>query len=441
MVVTAGQLVFIKLDHFKPPWRQAVVLSEKGRFFALAVRVTSGETNEEAARLFSHYECEGCHFMLVQGQQSQMREQCSHAMRGLEVAAGSVKAAGLVALQQDDLNYATASEDISAGAQASAGITPQALVEDSSEEDPDEEDGSADEIMQLLRKAKKAAPGGATSSEKPKSGNLKKSSRYALLTAGKSNEKLASSNGIETLLQQSINSVQPELASQSLNAMVSMELLKVLRGKSGKKSSSSVLAPDDEQEDSDASSLDSSSSTGKRGGASRAMKEYRRGHKAMRKNPMKHVRRYIKEVEYHLGASAETAYNLSDFTRKLNWGNQRTLLRVHFALSEILQTLLKNQPEQAALELVQLLRAVHQTNLDRGSWRASWLLLRYADPIETPKFGGEPQDLERVAGYLNALQKLEKRAKGLGKGDQEEGGGKGKKGKQNPKKQAEETAM
>ena len=245
MVVTAGQLVFIKLDHFKPPWRQAVVLSEKGRFFVLAVRVTS-------ARLFSHYECEGCHFMLVQGQQSQMREHCSHAMRGLEVAAGSVKAAGLVALQQDDLNYATASEDISAGAQASAGITPQALVEDSSEEDPDEEDGSADEIMQLLRKAKKAAPGGATSSEKPKSGILK-SCRYALLTAGKSNEKLASSNGIETLLQQAINSGQPELASQSLNAMVSMELLKVLRGKSGKKSSSSALAPD-EQEDSDASS-------------------------------------------------------------------------------------------------------------------------------------------------------------------------------------------
>ena len=69
MVVTAGQLVFIKLDHFKPLWRQAVVLSEKGRFFVLAVRVTSGETNEEAARLFSHYECEGCHFML-QGQYS-----------------------------------------------------------------------------------------------------------------------------------------------------------------------------------------------------------------------------------------------------------------------------------------------------------------------------------------------------------------------------------
>ena len=31
---------------------------------------------------------------------------------------------------------------------------------------------------------------------------------------------------------------------------------------------------------------------------------------------------------------------------------------------------------------------VSADNLDRGSWRASWLLLRYADPIETPKFGG-----------------------------------------------------
>ena len=52
MGLKAGQLVFIKLDHFVPPLRQAVVLTEKGRFFVLAVRVTAGEKNEEAARLF-----------------------------------------------------------------------------------------------------------------------------------------------------------------------------------------------------------------------------------------------------------------------------------------------------------------------------------------------------------------------------------------------------
>jgi hypothetical protein len=62
--------------------------------------------------------------------------------------------------------------------------------------------------------------------------------------------------------------------------------------------------------------------------------------------------------------------------------------------------LLQNKPELAALELVQLLRAIHQTCLDQGSWKASWLLLRYQDPVDVPRFGGEPQDLERVAGYL-----------------------------------------
>ena len=64
-------------------------------------------------------------------------------------------------------------------------------------------------------------------------------------------------------------------------------------------------------------------------------------------------------------------------------------------------------------------------------------MLRYPDPMEVPKFGGEPQDLELVAGYLNALQKLEKRSKNFNKGDHEEEGGKGKKGKGNKKKQEE----
>ena len=99
---------------------------------------------------------------------------------------------------------------------------------------------------------------------------------------------------------------------------------------------------------------------------------------------MRHVKRYIKEVEGHLGATKETAYALSDYTRRLSWGRQRTLLRVHFAVSEVLQTLLRNQPEQAAVELVQLLRAVHQCSLDQGSWKTAWLLLRYTDPVEVP---------------------------------------------------------
>ena len=158
----------------------------------------------------------------------------------------------------------------------------------------------------------------------------------------------------------------------------------------------------------------------------------------IRRNPMKHVKKNIREVEHHLGATRQTPYQLSDYTRRLNWGKQKSLLRTHFAVSEILQTLLQSKPEQAALELVQLLRTLHQTCLDNGSWKASWLLLRFSDPIEVPKFGGEPQDLERVAAYLQAMEKLEKRSKGLGKGDQDEDAGKGKHGKGNNKKKQSE---
>jgi hypothetical protein len=35
----------------------------------------------------------------------------------------------------------------------------------------------------------------------------------------------------------------------------------------------------------------------------------------MRKNPLKHVRRYIKEVEEQLGVTSESSYKLVDYTR------------------------------------------------------------------------------------------------------------------------------
>lgn len=237
------------------------------------------------------------------------------------------------------------------------------------------------------------------------------------------------------LLQQSLASGSIALTPENVNALISMELLKTLKSQP-KKSKSPGRSEDPDCSD---SSLESSSSHGKKGGASRAMRSYRRGHRSMRKNPGRHVRRYIREVEECLGATRDTPYQLSDYTRRLNWGKQKTLLRIHFAISEALQTLLRNQTELAALELVQILRAVHQTCLDNGSWKASWLLLRYQDPVDVPRFGGEPQELERVAAYMDALQKLKKRSKGISKGDQEDDAAKGKRGKGNAKKKNDEA--
>jgi hypothetical protein len=175
----------------------------------------------------------------------------------------------------------------------------------------------------MLQKARKLGAERDSSSGKDRRGRPTKSrSRYQLFEekATGSQRKKASTSGLEALLQQNIAAGSNALSPENVNLMAQMELLKALKGKSKKKKLSSAQG---DQDDSDCSSLESSSSHGKRGGASRALREYRRGHREMRRHPKKHIRRYIKEVEHHLGATKDTPYQLSDDTKRLNWGKSR----------------------------------------------------------------------------------------------------------------------
>ena len=192
---------------------------------------------------------------------------------------------------------------------------------------------------------------------------------------------------------------QTELSAANINALISMELLQTLQSKDRKRSRTSSVAGSNCSEE---SSLESSSSHGKKGGASRALRAHRQGHREMRRNPLKHVKRYVQQLESHIRATKETACALSDFTRRLNWGKQRTLQRVHFALSEILQALYIEKPTRPGSAGTNAIASggAPVCSLDQGSWNKACLLPRYPDPIETPRFGGEPQELERVAaGY------------------------------------------
>lgn len=56
-------------------------------------------------------------------------------------------------------------------------------------------------------------------------------------------------------------------------------------------------------------------------------------------------------------------------------------MRYHYALSEVLQSLLTGNPDRAALQVTQLLSATHQVALGGGEWRTAWLLLDMADPL------------------------------------------------------------
>ena len=102
MGLKEGTTAFLKLEDFEPPWRQAVLLANPGSVKKLifAVRVTATETRSAESSGFSFFECSEEKFMLVEGQQSQIRNNCPRELRGLEVAPQRIFAAGKETLEQ-----------------------------------------------------------------------------------------------------------------------------------------------------------------------------------------------------------------------------------------------------------------------------------------------------------------------------------------------------
>ena len=70
----------------------------------------------------------------------------------------------------------------------------------------------------------------------------------------------------------------------------------------------------------------------------------------MRKRLLRHVRRYIEEVESVIGVSPEVPYHISDYTKRINWNKQKSLMRVQFAVSELLEWIFKGKHNISALQ-------------------------------------------------------------------------------------------
>lgn len=399
-----GDTAYLKIDTFTPGWRQGLVVRRVNRkgSFLLACRVLEAEIRRAEV---STFKAEGALFMLVEGKMDQLRVQCSSPHRALEADIAPLMTAAEALLGEDNLQYMTASEELP---EPEMQKPRKATVTGETSEESSESDSGDDPVMKMLLQAQKTGRGKGSNSESGAKPAVEKKQRYPMLNAKK--EVVETSGvGIERILAQSLAAgSQDQVANNSLNALVSLELLRTLKGKNKVSSSRNLNLSQDDSEDSSSGSS-SGHRSGKPRGVGKALRDFRQGHRQMRKRPLRHVRRYIREVEEVLGANSEVAYNLSDFTKRLQWGKQKTLMRVHFALSELLQTLLKGKSEQAALQCVQLLRATYQSCLDNGGWKAAGLLLQHADPLERPRFGGEANQLEQVASYLKALQELEKK--------------------------------
>eukprot|EP00438_Fugacium_kawagutii_P015755 Skav233444 [mRNA] locus=scaffold1486:342746:344071:- [translate_table: standard] len=423
-----GDTTFIRLEGFQPEWRQAAVISlGPGGKLLLAVRA---EADELELQTYSSFELasERGKFILVEGDTKRIRSSCPFPYKSLEVEGKKLLTNARVLEEQESVTFATASEDLpEKEARGKASLKP---LDVGSQSESSEESGESDEgIAGLLRRAERLQRDKGISSEQ-REGKKKKKDRYPLLENKGASQQLA-------LPRSSLDDLLPRVAAAGsphnvdLNALIQLEVLKELRGRSRSKKSRQ-----EEEDGQSMSSRDSSSSMeGERlRGAGKALRAYRRARRHKRRNPLKYVKRYIKDVEDQLGVTDQSAYKLIDFTKRLQWGKFKTLMRFHYALSEILQELLRGKADQASLQVTQLLRATHQAALDNGEWKTAWLLLDMPDPVEKPRFGGEVQDLETVAAYVKAMHDLEKKSKAWGpqKPQEDEEGnpkGKGKKGR------------
>ena len=434
-----GETVYLKLEDFTPPWRQAVVLRQTGKKLVLAVRVLAGEITDKTDSL-SFFVAGSQNFILVEGDLDRVRSQCAATHRALEIEVALILQRSQELLDSDTLQFVTASDDLGEPQKSNLGVERNLLkqaLDSDSEEFGDSEEDEPDEVIRLLNKAKKMKHEKASGSEKQKGAEDRRRTRYTLLDKKeKTNE---TPSGLDRIMETMKEDAMLGSQKLDINALLQMEILRELRGKQ-RRSKSSRSSRSDKSQSSDSNSSSSSSQTREKlKGAGKALKAFRRGKKEMRKHPLKHVKRYIKEVEENLGANRNTPYQLSDYSRRISWGKMKTLQRVHFAASEILQTVLKGRSELAALQLTQLLRATHQCCLDQGSWQTAWLLMDMVDPLERQKFGGEIQEIEVVASYVRAMQDLERRnKKQQTDGEEDRKNGKGKNGKGKKKEEATE---
>lgn len=346
------------------------------------------------------------------------------------------KGRSLLTAADQDAMFATASEELEETHPAGARSSARVLVEDdeeSSSSNPDADDPETDAFLaKLLERSKQNKPVSGGSGDKTasvrKARDKRSKAKYAVFAkkgveesgdSSSSDEPAKASFEVRDLMQlvgKKGGNVDPLQAIALQHILASdKDSSKKRRGrkkKSRRKASSSS---------SSASSGVSSQDKGLRGSA-RALARYRKNSTRMWRKPMRHVKRYIAEVEEELGAD-ETPYNLWDYTKRIPFGRQKGLYRMHHLASHILKKLLNDDPEGAALMTVLTLRCLHQTALDGGNWELGWLITTLKDPLARKKWGGEAQDLEAAADYLRAVQDLEKRSKQLSwkpKDDEEE---------------------
>lgn len=435
---------FVKLvDSERPAWREALLLGFSNGWLQLLIRargrsdIPEGMTQTEiSGKVFYLLGCPPNKFMAFCEGKECLR---------LDTDLQELQSKGQECLaSENEMVFLSAGESTKEESQKKKRSTrrsrPSFKKESSSEEEDSEKSSSensdlGDALAQLKKKWQEKGTPGAR-----RSGAEKRSGRHSLLQL-KDKETVSHHQGRDLMLKTVATEQDP------LRAWVTLQVYKDLqRGQRHRRSHQDSWSDDNE-------SSGSASSSGKekykKPGGARAVENFEAAKRKMKKNPLRYVRRFVKDLERELGAEGRP-FRIHEGSKRIPWGKQKTLQRCYHMFAEVLELMLREKWERAALQVVLCLKSVHQTALDNGDWSVSWMLTHLSDPISKAKFGGSMEELSQVTSYLRSMAELEKNTEKLrsasswggpsGSADQPEGGGKKdtkKKGKGKGKKSDE----
>jgi hypothetical protein len=408
MAACVGQVNFVHLsDSFaEPRWREALVVGQKEEWLQLVVRARSSSEIPEGV---SQFTLQQRTFFLLECPATELRVVGATHHLQLEALVSDLIQRGKNIIETDsELIYATASEPERKKKAPAPSRLPRRQSAENSDSESSSTENENDDLGRMLSGLKKNWQGGGTgkgkSSKEPK--DFSTSRRFAYLNKDKDSKQKRSEDADPMLkIFDSLNtSGDPIRALLAVQLAQSMEAKK-RRSKHRRKSSSSSRSAGSHSETSD---TDSSQGPGKRrvSGHAKTVDNYLEGKRRMFRRPLHHVRKYVREVERTLGAT-DRPFRLSEMGRRIQWGKQKSLQRVHYMLSEILELMVRGKMDRACLQTVLCLRSIHQAAIDQD-WSVAWMVSHLEDVFSKPKWGGEINELANVTAYLRSMAELER---------------------------------
>ena len=143
----------------------------------------------------------------------------------------------------------------------------------------------------------------------------------------------------------------------------------------------------------------------------KAVVSLNRMHQRIHERPSRVCAEFEREVVEELGIVSGQSWTLKDYDRRQPWGKFKGLLRCAQMDVAAYELIRNGEPDAAAAQLAQNLKAKVQAVLQQGDWSAAWLLTGLPDALTRRDFAGTKSEMAIVSGYLDAVGKLKKKVR------------------------------